>query len=409
MLGYIRFFLIDLLTSWRILLAYDEINKSFFDSQHLDSVKALKVLKINKLLSSINSRHSNIDEHPFTDKVFYRQNENYKFEKSEHLVKHTGGSTGVPFEYLASKSTQGFLWAGILVSLRQVGYKLGDKILFIGGSSVASTSFKKNIFYSLANITLFSSFGFDEIKFNNLYKSLKTKKIKFIYGYSSAIFEFAKFCKDKNLKLEGVICTAEMLNEVQRQFIEESFNCIVLRQYGVNDGGLSSFECPKKNGYHIIENRSKVSTDSDGNLVCTDLINTSQLFIKYKVGDKGVISTDSCDCGCVYPRIVSLKGRSNDIIKDSANKKYHSEYFTHFFRDYTNVTKWQVISQNNQLELRLETIPGSSEEYFQLVVSGFNKKIKNETSFETVKVKKNCEFIYSKNGKFKFVLESGFE
>jgi len=50
---------------------------------------------------------------------------------------------------------------------------------------------------------------------------------------------------DLNLKLKGIVTTAENLYEHQRELIEKVFKCPVINEYGARDAGIIAYQCPQ--------------------------------------------------------------------------------------------------------------------------------------------------------------------
>ena len=150
----------------------------------------------------------------------------------------TGGSTGEPLKYFEDWKAWSMDWACTYRGWSFSGYKIGDKIITLGGSSLVSTDkipFKKKIKNRLIdrNIAL-SSYDMDEqsmikyIKVMNRYKSI------FLFGYPSAIYVLANFINENNVApppLKGIFTTSEKLFDLQRNFIEEVFEAVKHKQY----------------------------------------------------------------------------------------------------------------------------------------------------------------------------------
>lgn len=400
----LRLILVDLLTGWRIRPALVEILDTEKNEEKLNKIITERLTWLRKE-AAVTPPYltEKIDTLQPVDKSFLKKNTYFKTSKAKFIEKKTGGSTGEPFVYRASVECQGFLWASIIRSWIETGYRPGQKIAFLAGSSVLGSSLKKNIFYKLMNITPFSSFGLNDETMSEAIREIKRKNIKYLYGYSNAIYHLAKFCEEKkvSLKLSGVICTAEQLSDGSRDFIQSVFGGIVLRQYGVNDGGLSSFECTHRNGFHVVANRSIVE-EENGCLVSTDLVNRSQLFVRYRVGDRGKISNSRCPCGVIYPRITELLGRENDIVYDNKGNAFHSEYFTHFFRSYQHIEQWQVIAENGKVHINIHASYNESLENLKIELT---KHLESSSSFSDTKIEFNKDFELLSNGKLRFVIQ----
>jgi phenylacetate-coenzyme A ligase PaaK-like adenylate-forming protein len=239
----------------------------------------------------------------------------------------TGGSTGRPLKYRLSKECDDWAFATLYRGLSRGGYRLGDKLAVMAGGSLVGKkqNFKTTLISIGMNMRKYSSYGISNSTFQEYYDDIVSWNPRFIRGYASSIFEFAKFV-DKNgynLKFKSVFTTAEMLLDNQRKFIEDVFNAEVFNGYGLNDGGVTAFECEYHNGFHIDLERSYVEVvdeseksvfDEVGRIVSTSFRNKATPFIRYDTGDLGIITKDKCSCGSPYPLLIKLIGRSTDAL-----------------------------------------------------------------------------------------------
>lgn len=173
----------------------------------------------------------------------------------------------------------------------------------------------------------YSSYTLSE---DNLYKylqSLNSWKPRFIRGYASSIYLLAKFIEDNHLSIrfhpKAIFTTSEKLLEHQRKMIEKVFNAEVFDNYGLNDGGVSAYECPMHNGLHIDMERSVLEVvDEDGKqifnkpgkILATSLFNYALPFIRYDTGDLGIMSLEKCSCGRDTPLLKEIIGRTTDYL-----------------------------------------------------------------------------------------------
>jgi phenylacetate-CoA ligase len=101
----------------------------------------------------------------------------------------------------------------------------------------------------------------------------------------------------------------------------ESFSC-----YGSMEMFSGAFDCKIHCGYHshpdwlyleIVdpETGEVRGDDQEGELVATTLMREAIPVIRYKQGDITRIKTDRCQCGKTSPRIMSIVGRANHMLK----------------------------------------------------------------------------------------------
>lgn len=279
-----------------------------------------------------------------TKEVFRKNYKDFIPDKnfnSEYGYTETSGSTGAPTKFMISKTATEKWYAAKLYGRILHGVMPGDPILWIWGRK-----FKKNHpFYeflknNLENEYKFSAFDIDENKAIELVKLIKRKKIKSIYGYSSAIYEFSKILKKKNLavNLSKIFITAEAIYDYQQEMIESVFNCSVVKEYGAAEMGIITFDC-KKGKSHIIEDNVYVElkkNDDDSKLneiIITDLNNYAMPLLRYNSGDlsSGFIK-EQCSCGSVKKILKNVVGRKYDMIKLSNGKVIHGELVNYILK-----------------------------------------------------------------------------
>jgi phenylacetate-CoA ligase len=158
-------------------------------------------------------------------------------------------------------------------------------------------------------------------------------------GYPSLIFLYASFLQragldGKGFNLRFVKCTAEIINDYQRELIEEVFGCPCISEYGAAETGVVSFECPSRN-HHIMSDsvftEFEISNpDFKGapqKLIITNLYNYCFPIIRYEIDDLAYPQEGKCDCGSCLPLMSKVIGRVHDVIVGHNGKHFHSSVF----------------------------------------------------------------------------------
>jgi len=281
---------------------------------------------------------------------------------SMKYYKHaTGGSTGTPFTYRISKRDR-FLGGALLYrGWGYGGYELGDRTVFLAGSSLGfDTKSRLTTFVHETgrNLKKLSSFDMGENEMREYVQTINSFKPRFIRGYASSIYFFAKWIEENNLSIHSptaVFTTSDNLFPHMRRKISEIFNCEVYDGYGLNDGGVSAYECPEHAGLHIDTERSIMDVvDSEGHqmdrgegqILATSLYNYAMPFIRYTTGDDGHIIDDVCGCGRGYPLLKEIMGRTTDVLFTPEGKNIHGWFFLYIFWDYgKGIKEYQVVQE----------------------------------------------------------------
>jgi len=96
--------------------------------------------------------------------------------------------------------------------------------------------------------------------------------------------------------------------------------------YGISEGGVLAGDCEYHRGMHLFEDLFLVeNVDEHGRavpdgevghkLLLTNLFNRTQPIIRYELTDMVMVDSSPCPCGRRLRRIVSLEGRSDDILQ----------------------------------------------------------------------------------------------
>jgi len=255
------------------------------------------------------------------------------FKKWKPIPDATGGSTGEPLKYFITKDLASINWAGNFRGWGWGGYKLGDKRIAFGGSSLVPN--ENPTVFDIARDKLernlrLSAVSMNVQKYEEYIRRIRMSKSRFIYGYASAVYLLADYCKLNNINdisFDAVFSTAEVLLSEFRETIEQQFKCKVFDEYGSYDGGGQAMECEKHQGFHITaekvimeiadENGKRLPPGTPGRVIVTDLNNYAMPFIRYEVGDTGTMSVVPCECGRGLPLLKTLEGRIPDAIKFS--------------------------------------------------------------------------------------------
>jgi phenylacetate-CoA ligase len=162
----------------------------------------------------------------------------------------------------------------------------------------------------------------------------RTKKFDYINGYTSSIVLFAKFLQSKNIVLKDIcptlkVCmvTSEMLFEDDKILLEKQFGIPIVNEYGASELDLIAFQ--NTNGDWQVnaetlfveildENNHVLPYGKEGRIVITSLYNKAHPFIRYDIGDIGILDEKST---LQKPILKQLIGRTNDIAVLPSGKK----------------------------------------------------------------------------------------
>jgi phenylacetate-CoA ligase len=170
--------------------------------------------------------------------------------------------------------------------------------------------------------------------------------------------------KDLNLKVGFV--AAEMLPESLRSKLEEKFGMIIRQTYGTADIGCLGYECIKKNGMHIPDDKiieivdpetgKQLGPGKTGEIVATTF-NKVYPLIRFGTGDLSILTETPCPCGRTSPRLVKILGRVDQATK-VRGLFVHPGQVDEVASRYPQIAKYQVVikrkEDKDEMILRIE-------------------------------------------------------
>lgn len=240
----------------------------------------------------------------------------------------TSGSSGVPFQYCKDKSSHGFAWALIGERYGWHGINFGHKQARFYGiplerwSHIAETA--KDMLMHRAR---FPVFDLTDQRLGQYLSRLRKGNFTYLYGYASALRAFAKFLSGTGLVLREeapsiklCITTSEVCSDEDRRIMEHGFGVSVVDEYGSSEVGIIAFQ--DLHGRSLVseetvllevvdDHGSPLPDGNEGDILVTDLRNRAMPFIRYNLGDRGVVAPERVG---KYRVLQTLKGRTSDLI-----------------------------------------------------------------------------------------------
>ena len=263
-----------------------------------------------------------------------RLSEGYSAKNS--YVNKTSGSSGTPFIFAKDKYCHALTWASNIYRFGWYGIEFntsyqarfyGIPMDFIGNKKERFKDFLSHRFR-------FSIFDLSDEILEGFLNHFRTKKFDYINGYTSSIVLFAKFLQKKNIILNAIcptlkVCmvTSEMLFEEDKILLEKQFGIPIVNEYGASELDLIAFENPQDEWQvnsetlfvEILDDNNKaVPNGTAGRIVITSLFNKAHPFIRYDIGDNGILDEKST---LQKPILKKLIGRTNDVAILPSGKK----------------------------------------------------------------------------------------
>lgn len=359
---------------------------------------------------------------PLLDKEDIRNNisrivsSNYK--KRDLIPNSTGGSTGVNLNFFNDRKNSGYVSAIVLRNDHWAGLEIGDKKASLWGSPFdisLQDNLKKKISNKLFRTLFLSSYNLSEENMFVYAKKLLQYKPKVIIAYPSPLYHFAKFLEENGIKginPKSIISSAEVLYDYQRELIESVFQCRVFNNYGCREFDAIAQECSQHLGMHISAEHVYVeclkgdgepaAPGERGELVITDLDNYGMPFIRYRIGDIGVLSDRKCNCGGGLPIMEKVEGRTFDIIVGTNGKYFDGHFFSILLRTAVDgIKQFQVVQESeNEINIKIVVDEVFKTEYIDTLTNKIRECCGEDMQ---VNFKIVDEIPPTKSGKFRFV------
>ena len=252
------------------------------------------------------------------------------------FVNKTSGSSGDPFVFAKDKEAHALTWASIIHRFGWYGidFNTSYQARFYGIPLDFIGYRKERLKDFLGQRYRFPIFDLSDSFLEKVLQHFRTKKFEYINGYTSSIVLFAKFLQKKNIFLKDIcptlrVCmvTSEMLFDDDKLLLQTQFGIPVVNEYGASELDLIAFQNPsgewQVNSETLFmevldDNNQPVPNGTEGRIVITSLYNKAHPFIRYDIGDIGILDEKST---LKKPILKKLIGRTNDIALLPSGKK----------------------------------------------------------------------------------------
>ena len=365
-----------------------------------------------KLVGSTNSKNWNelpvLTKQNLQKPLSERLSNGYSPKNS--YINKTSGSSGDPFIFAKDKYSHALTWASNIYRFGWYGIDFNNSFQarFYGIPMDFIGNQKERFKDLLSHRFRFSIFDLSDVVLEGFLQHFRTKKFDYINGYTSSIVMFAKFLQKKNIILSAIcptlkVCmvTSEMLFEDDKILLEKQFGIPIVNEYGASELDLIAFQNP--NGewqinsetlfVEILDDHNQVVPNGvSGRIVITSLFNKAHPFIRYDIGDIGILDEKST---LKKPILKKLVGRTNDVAILPSGKK--SPGLTFYY-----VTKSFIEDDGNVKEFIIK----------QIKIDSFEIEYVSETELNLAqiqKIKKAIELYLEPGLNFKFTRKEVLE
>ena len=278
----------------------------------------------------------------------------------------SGGSTGEPTRILQDAEYVRTMRGIIYTQKRLAGYRFGEPMVKLWGDEkevfAGSRTLKSKLSSRFKGVTWLNSFLMSPERMREYVAVINSVSPKLIVAYAHAIHELCVFAEEQRLPIRGVgavITSAGTLYPFMRSTIERVCAAPVFNRYGSREVGAIAIECDRHEGLHVATNIVHVEVldergapapaGTEGEIVVTSLVNRVMPLLRYRVGDRGMMSPGRCSCGRPGPLLGSVTGRVTDVFRTRDGRVVPPEYFIHMVGVVLNtgrIERFQVVQKD---------------------------------------------------------------
>lgn len=258
------------------------------------------------------------------------------YSEKSVFVNKTSGSSGAPFVFAKDKEAHAITWASIMHRFAWYGVDFNSSFQArFYGIPLDFVGYRKERFKDfLSTRYRFPIFDLSDKVLEGFLDHFKTKKFDYINGYTSSIVLFGKYLQARNIILTDIcptlkVCmvTSEMLFEEDKIVLEKHLGVPIVNEYGASELDLIAFQ--NANGAWQVnsetlfvevldENNQEVPKGIEGKIVITSLYNKAHPFIRYEIGDIGILDEKSTAKHLILKKLI---GRTSDVALLPSGKK----------------------------------------------------------------------------------------
>lgn len=176
-------------------------------------------------------------------------------------------------------------------------------------------------------------------------------------SYLAELFAYARAAGRPFYRPKAIRYTCDRLPESARQLIEREFGIPVFSRYEAMEAANIGFECEKHNGVHlnidlcpvrIVDERGHdLPAGESGEVIISNLINRSTVFLNYRLGDMATLLKEPCSCGRTLPLLSHVEGRRTDWLELPSGRRVHPQAMPAIFKYQQGIWQYQIVQETS--------------------------------------------------------------
>ena len=331
---------------------------------------------------------------------------------------NTGGSSGEPLIFYIGKARKSHDVAAKWRATRWWGVDIGDPELVVWGSPIELGSQDRLRVWRdrLMRSHLLPAFEMSPDNLDRFVATIRQQRPAMLFGYPSSLSLIAGHAQAQGIAMDDLgikvaFVTSEKLYDAQREIISRVFGCPVANGYGARDAGFIAHECPS-GSLHISAEDIIVETlrpdgtaagvGEAGEIVVTHMATAEFPFVRYRTGDVGVLSGETCACGRGLPVLSEVQGRTTDFVVARDGTVMHGLALIYTVRDLPGVERFKIVQESlDRTEVLLVVNSHFAPESAARIERDFKARLGADV---TVAVSIVTDIPAEKSGKFRYVV-----
>ena len=252
------------------------------------------------------------------------------------FANRSSGTSGQPVHFWQDNVYWDVTIATRSYHFAMVGKELGEREMKVWGSErdlfTGTLGTKAKLENFVYNRRFEQCFHLPEQQIVKTIDHINGWKPKLLWCYRDGIYAIAQYANEHGIRLHSpaaVVLGGATIYPFMRNSIGQAFGAPVISAYGSREVGAAACECGPDRGHHIAAQSHVIEAigpderpvmESEGELSITPLMNLAMPMIRYRIGDRGRLTSRACACGRGFPVLDALSGRVMESMTNSKGR-----------------------------------------------------------------------------------------
>ncbi len=237
---------------------------------------------------------------------------------------------------------------------------------------------------------------------DEILRELRYLKAPVLYGFPSTLRLLARRGGARDLGARLVISNGEVLSPEARALIADGFDAEVRDSYGSVELQQIAWECQQGRLHvlpliHVEVDEATSLEDGSGEILATSLYHRVVPLVRYRLGDRVRLATDTCDCGEEGMTIIRIEGRDDDFVRLPSGRQISARAINSL-EDVLGVDQYRIVQVDlTNLEVHVVLADRQESEVETEIVTRISAGLGGEPV--TVTIRQRDELPMARSGK----------